>query len=89
MAKGDPPAHDDGRSRHQEASQAFGLAGALAEQSRGLREVVEDEQKGKSRAAYGKQVLIHLSARLIEKHGEGWSVENFYFCYFLFCLYAK
>ena len=34
--------------------------------------IVEDEQKGKSRAAYGKQVLIHLSARLIEKHGEGW-----------------
>ena len=34
------PTHDDGRSRHQEASQAFGLAGALAEQSRRLREVI-------------------------------------------------
>ncbi|OWV17550.1 Predicted nuclease of restriction endonuclease-like (RecB) superfamily, DUF1016 family [Fibrobacter sp. UWB16] len=51
--------------------------------------IVEDEQKGKSRAAYGKQVLIHLSARLIEKHGEGWSVETLTLCRKFFNVYSN
>lgn len=38
--------------------------------------IVEDEQSGKDRAKYGKQVLINLSVRLTEKFGEGWSVET-------------
>lgn len=40
------------------------------------RYIVEDEQSGKVRAAYGKQVLPELSTRLTEKFGKGWSVEN-------------
>ena len=51
--------------------------------------IVEDEQKGKNRAAYGKQVLIHLSARLIEKHGEGWSVETLTLCRKFFNVYSN
>lgn len=51
--------------------------------------IVEDEQKGKNRAAYGKQVLIRLSARLIEKHGEGWSVETLTLCRKFFNVYSN
>lgn len=38
--------------------------------------IVEDEQQGKVRAEYGKQVLKVLSARLTERFGDGWSVET-------------
>ena len=38
--------------------------------------IVEFEQGGKARAAYGKGVLIRLSARLTEKYGKGWSVDT-------------
>ena len=40
------------------------------------RMIVEDEQQGKKRAAYGKAVLKDLSFRLTEKFGKGFSVEN-------------
>jgi DUF1016 N-terminal domain len=40
------------------------------------RMIVEDEQQGKVRADYGKQVLKDLSKRLTEKFGQGFSVEN-------------
>lgn len=40
------------------------------------RYIVEDEQKGKARAAYGKQVLPILSQKLTEKFGSGWSLET-------------
>lgn len=40
------------------------------------RMIVEEEQGGKSRADYGKKVLIDLSSRLTIKFGRGWSVEN-------------
>ena len=40
------------------------------------RYIVEDEQEGKYRAAYGKKVLDDLSNRLSEQFGAGWSVEN-------------
>jgi len=40
------------------------------------RMIVEDEQQGKERAGYGKTVLKGLSARLVEKFGKGFSVEN-------------
>ena len=40
------------------------------------RYIVEDEQKGQYRAAYGRQVLEELSRRLSERYGKGWSVEN-------------
>jgi predicted nuclease of restriction endonuclease-like (RecB) superfamily len=40
------------------------------------RMIVEDEQQGKERAAYGKAVLKDLSIRLIERFGKGFSVDN-------------
>ena len=40
------------------------------------RYIVEDEQEGKARAAYGKQVLPILSQRLTDKFGSGWSLET-------------
>lgn len=38
--------------------------------------IVEFEQCGNYRAAYGKGVLDRLSARLTERFGRGWSVET-------------
>jgi hypothetical protein len=38
--------------------------------------IIEDEQKGKKRAEYGKSVLKELSANLTTKFGKGFSVEN-------------
>lgn len=40
------------------------------------RYIVEDEQEGKDRAAYGKQVLPILSQKLTDKFGGGWSLET-------------
>lgn len=40
------------------------------------RMIVEDEQQGKERAEYGKQVLKELSLRLTAEFGKGFSVEN-------------
>jgi len=40
------------------------------------RMIVEDEQQGKERAEYGKQVLKELSKRLAAEFGKGFSVEN-------------
>lgn len=40
------------------------------------RQIVEEEQGGKRRAEYGKQILIDLSQKLTARFGRGWSVEN-------------
>ena len=40
------------------------------------RMIVEDEQGGKERADYGKTLLKDLSAKLTDRFGQGWSVEN-------------
>ena len=40
------------------------------------RMIVEDEQGGRKRAAYGKSQLATLSRRLKERFGRGWSVDN-------------
>lgn len=40
------------------------------------RKIVEEEQHGKNRAAYGKQILKELSAYLTKKFGKGYSVDN-------------
>ena len=40
------------------------------------RMIVEHEQKGEQRAAYGKGVLKELSKRLTNRFGRGFSVEN-------------
>ncbi len=40
------------------------------------RKIVEEEQNGENRAAYGKQLLKELSKFLTKKHGKGYSAEN-------------
>ncbi len=40
------------------------------------REIVEDEQKGEKRAAYGRRILERLSQRLLAEYGEGYSARN-------------
>ena len=50
--------------------------------------IVEFEQGGKERAAYGKEVLKRLSARLTEKYGKGWSEDNLENCRKLFLNYS-
>jgi predicted nuclease of restriction endonuclease-like (RecB) superfamily len=40
------------------------------------RHIVEDEQKGRQRAEYGKAVLKELSKRLSGKYGRGFSEDN-------------
>lgn len=40
------------------------------------RYIVEDEQRGNTRAEYGKSVLKELSRKLTEKYGSGWSYVN-------------
>jgi hypothetical protein len=41
------------------------------------RMIVEEEQNGKERAEYGKQILKGLSKQLTSEFGKGFSVENF------------
>lgn len=40
------------------------------------KQIVEDEQQGNVRAKYGKSILKKLSAKLTEKYGRGFSVDN-------------
>ncbi|OQX22657.1 MAG: hypothetical protein BWK80_29880 [Desulfobacteraceae bacterium IS3] len=40
------------------------------------RVIVEDNQQGKERAEYGKQILEDLSLRLTQSFGKGFSVVN-------------
>lgn len=51
--------------------------------------IVEDEQQGKARAEYGKQVLKVLSARLTERFGDGWSVETLDKCRKFYRVYSS
>lgn len=51
--------------------------------------IVEDEQQGKERADYGKQVLKALSSRLTERFGDGWSVETLDKCRKFYRVYCK
>lgn len=44
------------------------------------RYIVEFEQSGDYRAAYGKSVLNRLSERLIDRFGKGWSTETLTKC---------
>jgi len=40
------------------------------------REIVEEEQKGRAKAAYGGRLLAELSGRLQAEYGNGYSVDN-------------
>nr|HID57805.1 DUF1016 family protein [Desulfobacterales bacterium] len=41
------------------------------------RLIVEEEQKGEERAAYGKRSLQRLSNDLTKRYGRGFSTDNF------------
>jgi predicted nuclease of restriction endonuclease-like (RecB) superfamily len=53
------------------------------------REIVEDEQQGKARAAYGKQVLVGVSKRLAKNSGTTWSVRNLEYARSFFLGYSE
>jgi hypothetical protein len=40
------------------------------------RMIVEEEQQGKDRAEYGKQLLTELSKALTDEFGKGFSITN-------------
>ncbi len=42
--------------------------------------IIEAEQQGNMRAAYGKTILNNLSEKLVTKYGAGWSVETLTKC---------
>lgn len=51
--------------------------------------IVQYEQGGNPRAAYGKEVLKRLSARLTERYGEGWSYPSLKNMKQFYLLYSK
>lgn len=53
------------------------------------RMIVEEEQNGKERAAYGKQLLKGLSQRLTEEFGKGFSVDSLEKMRLFFLTYSK
>ena len=53
------------------------------------RQIVEEEQGGKRRAEYGKQILIDLSQKLTERFGRGWSAENLRKMRTFFLMYSE
>jgi len=53
------------------------------------RLIVEQEQEGEARAAYGKQVLKELSTRLTKEFGKGFSVENLKLMRRFYKIYSK
>ena len=50
--------------------------------------ILEEEQQGQARAAYGKHVLKDLAQRLTERFGKGFSVENLDRMRFFYKTYA-
>ncbi len=69
------------------ASTAINLSEVYAKFSVG-RYIVEDEQGGNYKAAYGKQVLKQLSERLEDRFGEGWSVDTLTRCRKFYNIYS-
>jgi predicted nuclease of restriction endonuclease-like (RecB) superfamily len=53
------------------------------------RYIVDDEQKGEQRAAYGKAVLKELSERLTERFGTGFSERNLEQMRIFYQIYSK
>lgn len=53
------------------------------------RYIVEDEQYGKHKAEYGKQVIIKLSERLSAKFGAGWSEDTLSNCRKFYKTYSR
>ena len=69
------------------ASTAINLSEVYAKFNVG-RYIVEDEQGGNYKAAYGKQVLKQLSKRLEDRFGDGWSVDTLTRCRKFYNIYS-
>ena len=52
------------------------------------REIVDQMQRGESRAEYGRQVLEALSQRLVRHYGKGFSVTNLKYLRLFYQTYA-
>ena len=52
------------------------------------RQIVEEEQGGKRRAEYGKQIIEDLSLRLTQRFGRGWSIRSLETIRKFYILYA-
>lgn len=50
--------------------------------------IVEDEQNGYERAAYGKKVLKQLSEQLCAEYGNGWTVDTLKRCRYFYKAYC-
>ncbi len=59
------------QSIYNESTKSYYLLGKL---------IVEEEQKGKERASYGKQVIRNLSKKLTAKYGRGFSNSTLWDC---------
>lgn len=64
-------------SRHQ-ALQTVNAAMVLAYWQIG-REIVEEEQRGQDRAAYGTHLINEISAALTQEHGKGFNSRNLWY----------
>lgn len=53
------------------------------------REIVEEDQGGEKRAAYGRRMLEKLSVRLFAAYGPGYSVQNLRYCRQFFVDYPR
>lgn len=51
------------------------------------KEIIEAEQRGISRAGYGKKLIENLSQQLIEKYGAGWSASHLWHVRQFYLLY--
>lgn len=76
---------DEGRKY---VSTAVNLAEVYSKYQIGMY-IVEEEQAGKGRAGYGKQILSNLSTKLTEKYGDGWSVEQLTLIRKFYMTYSK
>ena len=53
------------------------------------REIVQELQKGKSRAEYGKQIIKGLSVKLNKKYGKGFSSTNLWYFRQFYVVYSN
>ena len=52
------------------------------------RQIVEEEQGGKRRADYGKQIIVDLSQKLTARFGRGWGTSNLEYMRRFYLIYS-
>ena len=71
----------------KKVSTAINLAEVYTKYSIG-KYIMEDEQEGNVRAAYGKKILEQLSHKLEKRFGKGWSIDVLKRCRQFYCTYS-